>query len=98
MHKIELNSKTIIIHCLVEVASINMLQLQDFLLCFLFIALVGGQQAGSATKNQVLKVPMEECQAGENCQKGEKVQLFSNMFLSRVSHRPQLIYLILIIC
>jgi len=46
-----------------------MQQLPHFLCFFLFISLVGCQQAGSSTKNQVLKVPMEECQAGESCSK-----------------------------
>ena len=53
-----------------------MQQLPYFLLGSFLIALVGGQQPGSATRNQVLKVPMEECQAGENCQKGKKKQAF----------------------
>ena len=53
-----------------------MQQLPYFLLGSFLIALVGGQQPGSATRNQVLKVPMEECQAGENCQKGKKTSVW----------------------
>ena len=39
-----------------------------FIFCFL-IWHANTQKPGNATPNKILKLPMEECQAGENCQK-----------------------------
>jgi len=39
------------------------------LLCVLLISGTQAQQAGSLTNNEVLNLPMEECDAGENCRK-----------------------------
>ena len=36
----------------------------------LLLAEVGCQQVGTLKTNAVLKVPMEECEAGESCRKG----------------------------
>ena len=41
------------------------------ILSVLAISWVEAQQPGSLTNNEVLDLPMEECEAGENCHKGE---------------------------